>query len=867
MKFIGKVGTTLVVLFASAGVCQAQSMAEISAAKSMAKAYGYSDKEIENVLNHNIGGTAVTTPAVTAPMTTVAPTTRTEAPVQEETAPVTILTPSAPAETEAPGAIYGHSYFKSKGLSVVPTYNAPAPASYVLGPGDELVIDIWGASTSHIVAEIGNDGAISVFDMGPVYLSGMTLKNAESTLKDELSRLYSGLDSGKGGDTFLKLSIGKIKGVVVSILGEVATPGAYTIPSLSSITSAIFLAGGVTDNGTVRNINLFRAGKKVSSFDLYAFIFDGKFDPNIRLQEGDIISVEPYSSVVSVRGYVNRVQRYEVKPGECIADVIRYAGGFTTTAQRNQVNLTRRNDANGESYDIDSESFKTFVLKDGDVVSVRNTPEFYNNRVSISGPVANPGRYAITDGIRDVASLIRAAGGLLEGAYLGRGQINRLDENRLPVFFSFDLKKVMAGEETVLLNRDDRVTLFTQDELREKFSASVTGFVNTPGTFDFSEGMTVADAIILAKGVKEDALLTRGQINRTDHQGVPRIIPFNVANVLSGKDNILLTRNDEIRIYSIRELRQDATIEITGEVQNPLTVTYREGMTLEDLVMLAGGFTNGVDLTNFEVASRGGRERGTVATYNLETNPELYKMTFKPYDVVSFRRLTYFRPQTTVTVGGEVVSPGTYVVDKAEVRLSDVLGKVGGFTQEAYVHGTSLKRNLTEKEIEMQRTAVMIANQSLGKDTLKLEELQTSYTVAIELDKALKHPGSSYDVILRPGDVISVPAMNNTVRVRGAVFYPNVLSYVAGDGWKQYVNRAGGFANRAKRNKSYIVYMNGNVSAVGRGMAVEPGAEIIVPQKEENENKKLNIGELAAITSSTTSLASLIATITGLFLR
>ena len=849
-------------LSASLGV-MAQSAAEISAAKSMARQYGYTDKEINAVLNHNIGATAKANPTVT----TTATTTTAAVPVTSEA--TVVETPVVAEETvqeivpvveNAPKSnIYGHDYFTSKGLSIVPSYNAPAPASYVLGPGDEVIVDIWGATVSHIVATLGNDGSISVDNLGPVYLNGLNIKAAEKLLTSELGRIYSGLHEDGSGDTFLRLSVGKIKGVGVSILGEVVTPGVYTIPSLSSITSAIFMAGGVRETGSVRNIHLYRNGKQVSSFDLYDFIFKGRYDQNLRLQDNDVVMVDAYKNIVTIEGGVMRPMKYELEEGQSVRELIDYARGFTADADKGSVHVVRKNAKTGRAYDVAEAQFGSFKLEDGDVVTVRSNPDLYENRVSIEGPVMFPGSYAIGGSITDVASLVKAAGGLREGAYTNRGQISRLDENRLPVFLTFDLDKVLKGEDKVALVREDKVKLFSQNEFIEDFTVSVEGHVMSPGTFRFDEGMTVADVLLLARGIKEDTYTDRGQISRTDHNGLPTIISFNVADALNGTNNLQLVRGDVIRIYSIRELQDDATVTINGQVKSPGTFTYRDGMTLEDVLLMAQGFTNGADHSNLEIASRGGRERGTVELYDLDENPDLIHMALKPYDVISVRRLTYFRPQTTVTIEGEVVSPGTYVVDKAEVRLSDVIEKVGGFTDEAYVKGARLTRVLTEEEMDRQKLAISIANQSLsGRDTINLDSLTNSYFIGIDLQKAIANPGSTADVVLRAGDIISVPQQNNTVKVSGGVFYPNTVNYDKSLSWKDYVHQAGGFTNNARKRKVYAVYMNGKVAVRGHKMKMEPGMEIVVPERTEEERRKMTAGEIASLVTSTSSLAYLI---------
>ncbi len=841
---------------------QAQSAAEIAMAKSMARSYGYSDSEINAIMSHNVGGQAANASATTVSSPTsatgveevVVATPAAAQPLAFESAG-TVVEPAAPA-TDNTG-IYGHSYFASEGLGLIPSYNAPAPDSYVLGPGDEVIVDIWGSTVSHVVATIGNDGSINMSDLGPVYLAGMPLRKAEASLKAQLSRIYSGLSDDKG-DTFLSLSIGKIKGVVVNVSGEVKVPGAYTIPSLCAIPSVIYMAGGLTDRGSVRNIYVFRQGRKVATFDLYDFIFRGASAQDIRLQEGDVINVPAYTNVVSINGAVARGQRYEMKDKETIQDLIDYALGFTTQARRDEVNLTRFESSDGVSFDVKSAQFGSFKLKDGDAVNVRSYSNMYSNRVSISGPVLYPGTYAIDANVTDVASLIRAAGGLVQGAYTERGQIERIDENHQPVFVTFNLQSVLDGKESVALMREDKVTLYSQDTFLQEQTVTISGHVKNPGTFQFHKGMTVADVILMADGVLEDVYGNRGQISRIDKDGLTILVPFNVSDALAGRQNVELMRMDNVRIYGIRELIQDADLSVNGEVGNPGKFKYYEGATLADAILLAGGYTNGADMRNIEIASRGGRERGSVVVYNLEENPALAETPLKPYDVVSVRRLTYFKDQVAVTVRGEVISPGTYVVDKTEVRLSDVINRAGGFTTEAYPHGTSLTRYLTKEEIDRQDLALKIASNSLGEGVGidSTFTLATSFMIGIDLDAALKNPGSEQDVVLRAGDVINVPEYNSTVKVSGGVFYPNTLSYVKGQGWRAYIRQAGGFTKLARSGKTYAVYMNGKV-AKGADIKPEPGMELVVPERDPEAERKVSAAEIAAIASSTSSVATM----------
>lgn len=835
----------------------AQSASEIAAAKSVARSYGYTDSEISAVLNHNIGGTVTAdAPADSATASPIAAT----VPVAE----VTVIEAAEEQVAVDIDDIYGHSFFTSSGLSVIPSYNAPVPSAYVLGPGDELMVDIWGATVSHVVATIGNDGAISISDLGPVYLSGFTLTKAETYLKEQLGRIYSGL-LGNEPDTFMKLSIGKIKGVSINVSGEVFTPGLYSIPSLATIPSVIFMAGGVGERGSVRNVTLFRHGRKVADFDLYDFLFKGRFNENLRIQDGDVINVPAYSGVVEITGAVARPMRYEIVDGETIADVVSYADGFTIDAQKTSVNVYRRGVQGNTSYDVKEEDFASFGLCDGDRISVRTYNSQDQNTVSIFGPVKYPGSYALGEGITDIHTLVSAAGGLMDGAYTLNGQIKRLDKDRLPAFVSFNLDDVLSGKTSIVLEREDSVTLFTKADLVENKTVSIEGHVQEPGEFTFSEGMTVLDLILLSRGVREDYYGNRGHIRRISAGEVPVMLSFNLDEVLSGVVNIPLQREDTVRIFSKEELRDDATVTIGGEVKSEGTFPYYVGMTLEDIILTGGNFTNGADLRNVQIAHRGGRERGSVEVVDLENNPALFRKELLPYDVISVRRLTYFRNQITVTVNGEVISPGPYAFDEAEIRLSDVVSKVGGFTDAAFKPGASLTRVLTSDEIERREIAGLIASHNKSEiDSVDFEEISDSYRIGIDLEKAIAKPGSTADITLRDGDVINVPVLNNTVKISGGVLFPNTVSFDEDLSWRAYVRQAGGFSKLALKSKTYAVYMNGKI-AVGNRIRVEPGMEIIVPEKDDSERQKLTAYEASAIASASTSIVSLILAIIRMF--
>ena len=833
-SFIGKILLSAFIAIVSFSSVSAQSAAELAAAKSMARSYGYSDAEIEELMKKNSGmqsgnnasslqsrsrsqstqqrsqsaqqrsQSAQQRSQSTQPRSQSADQQRSQTGAQQYSQsdqqrlqsmqvsnsqvigwdevndkPITsddveMLLSEWDPNYKTEHVIYGHDFFSSSGFDIIPSFNAPVPESYVLGPGDEVIIDIWGASTSSVIATIENDGSIPIEGLGPVFIAGQTVESAQSTLKAALSKIISDL-GGSDPQSNLRVSVGEIKGVTVNVVGEVNMPGMYTLPSLSTIMSAIYMANGIKQTASVRNIKLYRSGQEVTTFDLYDFIFKGAYDENLRLQDNDIIAVEGAGKLVKVSGAVNRPMNYEMKDDQTLADVLEYALGFKYNAVTENIHLERISSSLGLAYDIDEGQYGSFQLENGDKITVKENRALFENRVTINGAVMYPGSYSIDDNISTVGALIKAAGGLLENAYKERGQINRMDEERRRVFVSFKIADILAGSDISLV-REDTVRIFTLDELKTYSSVRITGFVNNPGEFEF-----------------------------------------------------------------------------------------REGMTLGDIVLNAGGFKDGADLTKIEVASIGYRNIGEVHNYNLEENPEAIDVALKSYDVVSVRRQTYFRDPSVIELRGEVITPGTYVIDKIEVRLSDVFERAGGFTDEAYVKGSKLTRVLTAEEQENQRTAYEAALKNLGRgDSIDYSFLTDRYNVGVDLEKALKNPGSAADLVLRDGDIISVPQMNNVVRISGGVYVPTATSYDEKFKWKDYVSAAGGFTKQARKRKIYAIYMNGKIATRGRHFKMEPGMEIVVPEKKLEENNRMSAAEIAAIASTTSSVATLIVALTSI---
>lgn len=760
----------------------AQSAAEMEMAKQLARQQGYSDAQIAAMAG-KMAGQNTTTQATTATVD------RNEAVPQIQTQHIPTERLQARRDSNA---VYGHDLFRNKNLNFVPSYNVPTPENYKLSAGDEIVIDIWGDVISNITTKISPEGSVNIPNLGPVYIAGQTVVNAEKSLKSYLSKIYSGIAQPEP-TTFVKLALGKTKSVTVNVVGDVEQPGSYTLPSLSTIASAMYLAEGPSQLGTIRNIQLYRNNKLKSTFDVYDFIINGKFDSNVRLEDNDVIIVSPYEGIATVKGAVKRPMRYEVKANESLADLIAFAGGFSDAAYVNNVHVDRitpskdhKSGATSESFDVPADQFTTFKIQAGDVVTVNANTNRFRNQVKIAGAVWRPGTYSINSNTSNLKQLIQAAGGLKDDAYTGKGFIVRYSNTR------------------------------------EKEQAS-----------------------------------------------------FNLADVILGKQNVILSPDDSVQIFSMEDLIPQVKVNIYGELNNPSRegYEYRKGMTLGDLILMAGGPTDAATLSKVEIARRLAKQNSTedvpsvdtIATilyFNLLKNPADVDVKLEPFDIVFVRRSASYKPQQTITVEGEVNYPGAYVVEKNVVRLSDIIDRAQGFNSDAYVKGAKLTRTLTKEEFERLQVAKDIAKKQV-EDSVAVEEMVIgeSYTVAIDLEKAMKNPGSVADVILRTGDVISVPKYNSTVKISGAVLYPNVVAYEPGKPWSYYISNAGGVTQNAKKNKTFMVHMNGAVAAKGKqGFSVQPGTEIIVPDKEKREQGQ-SLAAILGIATSTASLAAMVTTI------
>lgn len=678
-------------------------------------------------------------------------------------------------------AVFGRNIFTVKSLTFAPSENLATPANYKLGPGDEVIVDIWGTNQTTIRQTITPDGFINVEGIGIVYLAGMTVKEADNYMRRQLGRIYS--VDGEGAQSDIKLTLGAIRTITVNVMGEVVVPGTYSLSSFSSVYHALYRAGGFSDLGSVRNVSLMRNGKKVAEVDIYDLLVHGKPADNIVLQDGDVVLVPAYESVVTVSGSVKRPMKYEMRGSESLDDLITFAGGFRGDAYTSNINVERRNGRELQVYTVPGDEFATFALADGDSINVSKIINRYENRLEIKGAVFRPGVYQLSDKINTVSELVAVADGLRGDAFTNRALLHREREDYTLELIQVDLKGILAGTAPdIVLQKNDVLTISNVNEIRDLGYITVVGEVHNPGMFRFADNTTVEDIILQAGGLLESA--------------------------------------------------STAKVDVSRRIKNPSTT--EETDTLSQL------FTFTID-GNFNVV-------GDEA------------FVLQPYDHVYVRRSPGYSAQSHVRVQGEVIFPGAYALRHKAARLSDMVKSAGGVSSAAYVKGAKLIRQMSEDErARLQGTMDMLDNVKDSVSTAKLNAA-TEYSVGIDLEKALANPGTDADVVLRDGDVIVVPEYINTVKVSGNVLYPNTVTYNPRMTVRDYIDQAGGYGFQSKRNRAYIVYMNGTVAKARKNSRaiVEPGCEIIVPEKKKREGALQNI---LSIASTSASLATMFATI------
>lgn len=683
--------------------------------------------------------------------------------------------------------VFGRNIFNTRNLTFEPSVNIATPPNYRLGPGDEVIIDIWGTSQNTIRQQISPDGTINIEKIGPVNLSGMTVSEANSYLKRVLGKTYSGLDT-PDGTLEIRLTLGNTRTIQINVMGEVIQPGTYALSSFSTVFHALYRAGGVSEIGSLRNVQVTRDGKTVAKVDVYDFIMKGKTQDDIRLQEGDVIIVPAYEALVQISGNVKRPMKFEMKKNETLATLISYAGGFSADAYTRSLRVVRQN---GEEYEINTVKevdYSAYPMHNGDVVTAEAILNRFTNKLEVRGAVYRPGIYQLNGEINTVRALVNEAKGLMGDAFTNRAVLQREREDLTTEIISVDVRSIMAGTSPdIPLQKNDILYIPSIHDLEERGDVAIYGEVAKPDRYSYSDNMTLEDLIIRAGGLRESASTVRVDVSRR-----------------------------------IKDPKSTVSTDSIGQM---FTFALKDGFVIDG----QQGFT------------------------------------LQPYDQVFVRRSPGYQAQQNVQVLGEVIFGGTYAMTNTEERLSDLIKKAGGATSKAYLRGAKLTRVANEEEKKRMRDVINLMNRQFGEammDSLGIR-VEDTFSVGIDLEKAVASPGSEYDLVLREGDVLSVPKLNNTVKVNGAVMMPNTVGYLSNKNANYYLDQAGGYALNAKKSKKFVIYMNGQVARIkGHDKdKIEPGCEIIVPTKK---NKKVNAAEILSYATSFGSLATMFATITNL---
>jgi protein involved in polysaccharide export with SLBB domain len=729
-------------------------------------------------------------------------------------------------EEKADSLLFGSKLFfqKNRKLSFEPSLNQATPKNYILGPGDLIYVDIYGESEKYYEATINPEGSILLDNIGLIAVSGKTIEAAEGIIKNRVATFYTGL-SGSNPKTFLQVALGNVKTIKVHILNEVRLPGTFTLSAFSTVFNALYAAGGPSDKGTLRAIQLIRNNKKIAEIDVYDLLINGTANLDVQLQDQDVILVNPYLARVKVMGEVKRPLVFEVTPEDSLEDILRFAGGFTDLAFKDRISISRITGNQRSISDVYSNQLGLFNLKGGDEISVYRIIDRYSNRIQIKGAVFRPGIFSLT------------------------------------------------------------------------------------------EGLTLTQLIKNADGLKGDAYTQRASILRTKGDLSSEVLEVNLQAVLEGRQaDVVLQREDVIRISSIYDVQNERYIQILGEVKRPGTYPYAAGMTPEELILIAGGLQESANIKDIEIARRlEDSDSGTLSDIiTTSINPDLSfnpnAISLAPFDQVIVRKRANFTMQRLVSVEGQVNSPGLFAIQTSVDRISDLVKRAGGVNQFAYTKGATLirkteffnteseqvrrqknlealrvllKENPTnpeaqeellirlfrdlpkEKVAKADSTANNAKRESLDQIAAETPglavKIKETEAVAINLEKILANPGSEEDLVLEEGDILNVPKLLQTVRMRGDVVYPTTLRHEQGRGLQFYINGAGGFDRRANRKQTYVVYANGAVKRT-KGVfgirsypAVEPGAEVIIPSK--GPKIPLRLGDLVGVTTGLATLA------------
>lgn len=696
--------------------------------------------------------------------------------------------------------VFGRDIFNNKELSFEPNMNIATPQNYRLGPGDAVIIDIYGASQKTIESTVSPDGTVTIEGYGPVNISGLTVAQANARLRGTLGSRYS--------SSHIKLTVGQTKTIMVNVMGEVKAPGTYTLSAFATVFHALYMAGGTNDLGTLRNIKVYRNNRLVTVVDIYDYILNGKLTGNVRLADNDVIVVGPYDCLVNITGKVKRPMFYEMKKNESINSLLKYAGSFTGDAYKKSVRVNRKTGREYAVFNVDEFDFASFHIADGDSVSVDSILPRYANTVEIKGAVFRPGMYNIGEQINSVRSLVEHAEGLTEDAFTNRAVMHRMKPDRTLEVISMDIAGIMSGKVAdIPLKENDVLFIPTRQDKMIERTITIRGEVNYPGTYKYADNETIEDFVLQAGGLTDKASVVKVNVSRRVNNPkalrpdsiIAKSFELTLKDgfVIDGTPGFTLMPFDEVYIRKNPSYTEQQNVSIEGEVvfQGAYTMTKRPSR-LSDLYHMAGGATDHAYIKGARLLRR---------------------------------------------------------TNQAERDLMYAIYKKERENQQKNLLQLAASSN---NGSAIQQSAENAKNAELEKFNIPDE-----YPVGIDLAEALKNPGSDEDLVLREGDRLIVPQYDGTVKINGAVMFANTVAYVKGKRASYYIDEAGGFASDAVKSKAYVIYMNGKVAKVSQGARIQPGCEIVVPSKLK---RKMSVAETMSLGSSMSSIAAMIATIANM---
>ena len=668
--------------------------------------------------------------------------------------------------------LFGYDFFQNPKISFAPTINVPTPENYIINTGDELLIEVWGATENSTTQKVDNQGNIILPLAGKVHVGGLNFTEAKARINTALRRIYAGIAAPEGSYSkiYTGVSIANIRTVKVNIIGEVQAPGTYSISALSNVINALYASGGPTKNGSFRNIQVVRSGKTIATLDIYDFLLKGSQQGNINLMDQDVIIVPPYRNQVEVIGFVKREGLYEVKEGEKLSNLIDFFGGFSANAYKDNLVIERISGAKREVKEVALSEAEKFAIYGGDRLIVHKLSDIYHNKISITGAVYQPGNYA------------------------------------------------------------------------------------------YKDGMTVLDLINKAAGIRDEAYLNRAILFRTLNRVDKQSVNFSLKDILEQKQTIPLQANDSLHIYGRDSLSLKYFVRIEGAVRKPQQVPFAKGMTPEDLIIIAGGFIEGADHSQVQVARQTNDTNFKIISniQNIPLSENLegkQSIELEPYDIVTVRFQKGYTPQQIVKIEGEIAFPGSYAILSKEERISSLIERAGGFAPYAYIEGATLLRkkgrekedNAQEKQLKklkkVDKELSIIETEENTEDKKQKEknDEKNEYRVGINLKRIMNNKNSYEDLILKEDDVLIIPSEKQTIEVKGLVLAPSLVRYERGKSTKSYINSAGGFSDNAQKRSVYVMYSNGDVKGTKKFLffrnypKVAPGAIVIVPEKPERK--------------------------------